>query len=144
MSCHRHESATPDPQKSVDPGLLACLGKDSTGLEIKNPLSPAAFSPCLPNPNPLNPSFSSSFSKLPRLNVFPVCRFEKKGGGGLDKMDAVFMGPTDGNTLFACSFHDVIDRFVFTLSRKMSPMRMLRHPIENRKNAEASVKPFTR
>lgn len=30
------------------------LGSDSIGLEILNPLSAAAFSPCLPNPNPPN------------------------------------------------------------------------------------------
>lgn len=117
-------------------------GSDSTGLEIMNPLSAAAFSPCLPKPNPAKRSslLVSLVSALEKL--LPVYRFDTKDGGLLGTL----MGPMlacVGRTLFACSRQEVTERLDLADSRKMSPTKTFRQPTENRKKAETSVKVST-
>lgn len=121
------------------PGIY--LGSDSTGFEIRNPFSAAAFSPCLPKPNPAN--FSSFVSLVLLELVAPVYRFETNDGGLAivdgEKGGTLTPAMCVGRTPFACSRHDVRERLDFALSRKMRPARQLTQPTENRKNAETRV-----
>ena len=117
------------------------------GKPCKNePLIPAAFSPCLPNPNPVlktldlvsdDGDFSCSFQIL-----------ETNEGPWLAALEITGRTSTPatcvGRALFACSRQEVTERFDFADSRQMRPTSMLRQPIENRKKAEARVNVSTR
>ena len=125
----------------------AYLGSDSTGFEIKYPFNPAAFSPCLPNPNPANlsPSLPMCSAMGLGLDVLPpVYRFEMKDGGPEAAAERTSIPATwVGITPLACSRHEVRDRLDLADSRNISPKRTLTHPRENRKKAETRVKVST-
>lgn len=135
-------------------GFGTYLGSDSTGFEIKYPFNPAAFSPCLPNPNPANLPCVLSAPVLPSLLILlaglwvdavpPVYRFEMKEGGpevtiGRTSMPATWVG----KALLACSRQEVTERLDLADSRNISPRRTLTHPREKRKKAETRVKVST-
>jgi hypothetical protein len=114
----------------------AYLGSDSTGFEIKYPFNPAAFSPCLPNPNPAN--LSCVLSAPPSVEVVPlVCT---KLAGPLRSTPATWVG----KALLACSRQEEKERLDLADSRNISPTRTLRHPSEKRKKAETRVKVSTK
>jgi len=139
-------------------GFGMYLGSDSTGFEIKNPFNPAAFSPCLPNPNPANLSCVVSAPVLPSLLILPirptvglwvdvlppVYKFEMKEGGPETVVGIGIPATWDGRALLACSRQEVRERLDLADWRNISPRRTLTHPREKRKKAETRVKVSTR
>lgn len=117
--------------KGSKPYFGAYLGSDSTGFEIKNPLNPAAFSPCLPNPVLL-------IRPIEGLSVPPVYDFDMKVGGRTST-PATWVG----KALLACSRQEVKERLDLADWRNISPRRTLTHPSEKRKKAETRVKVST-
>ena len=138
-------------------GLEAYFGRLSTGLAIRNPFRRAAFSPCLPNPIPEKSLLR--VIPLPLLPLLPIlCLLDKELSntcpsfffssslpGHMPRWDdtvCTALRPCwtgAGRALLACSFQDVMDRFVFARSRKIRPRRTLRHPTEKRKKADTRV-----
>jgi len=115
------------------------LGRDSRGLEIKKPLRPAAFSPWFPNPKPevtrlagvgANSDFSLDLKNEPTYEL-----------SGRVKMG--LLSPTGGRTSSEPDLQARIERFCLALGPKTSPRRILRQPMEKRKNAATRVKSST-
>lgn len=122
-------------------GLGAYRGSDSIGLEIKYPFNPAAFSPCLLNPNPDLPDLASDARDL---SSFPLHMLETNVGVAWDTTGRTSTPATCvGSALLACSRHEVMDRLDLEDSRKMRPTKMLTQPMENRKKAATRVKVST-
>ena len=137
-------------------GFGAYRGKDSTGLVNTKPFSPAAFSPCLPKPNPLllevevvdldTPLSPVSFRGM-WLGVSKTLDMKRGGSTPTALLNSIpFSIPPrtgGGRTSFARSFQAVMERRGLDFSRKISPTRMLTQPREKRKKAETRVKLLT-
>ena len=118
------------------------------GNPCKNePLIPAAFSPCLPNPNPVL-RLPDPVSDDGDFSCSPFHILETNEGPWLAALEITGRTSTPatcvGRALFACSRQEVTERFDLAYSRQMRPTSMLRQPIENRKKAEARVNVSTR
>ena len=140
---------------SDETGFGAYRGRDSRGLVRRKPFSSAAFSPCLPNPNPfLEVPVVDLETPLSPVSLRGMClgpskALDMKRGGS--KPTALpnsmpFSKPPrtgGGRTSLARSFQAVMERRGLAFSRKISPMSMFKQPREKRKKAETRVKLLT-
>jgi len=130
-------AAAPDPKTGelerddLEPplGLGAYRGSDSTGFEMRKPLSPAFFSPIRPKPYP---AFSLRMPEPDSMST--LCTgVELKA---VRMLGILPTGPVAGRASFARSRHEVIERLPLAVPRKSRPANILRQPMANRKKAD--------